>query len=234
MEFKNTAEVLHAQAREITNMIAQLETSDKIPAIEIDLLLEKLRNIYDLVKDMQTSLSLTENSQKSEIQTQRVEKELSPEPEDIEKSSGENTKESIASARKPIEKERAGEKSDESEKPEKNSFVSDRFKSSKPTLNEEIAGKSKKKDISSQLQSSPISSISGAIGLNEKFELINELFEGDKDTFESTLQVLNMAGSFVEAYNYLDKNFNWDMDNAYVQRILELIRRKLIVRRNEQ
>ncbi|MBA7516680.1 hypothetical protein ES705_08728 [subsurface metagenome] len=101
-------------------------------------------------------------------------------------------------------------------------------------MNEEIAGKSKKKDISSQLQSSPISSISGAIGLNEKFELINELFEGDKDTFESTLQVLNMAGSFVEAYNYLDKNFNWDMDNAYVQRILELIRRKLIVRRNEQ
>ena len=79
-----------------------------------------------------------------------------------------------------------------------------------------------------------IGSIGTAIGLNEKFELINQLFGGSKEKFERTLEVLDMAGSFVEAYNYIEEQFEWDMDDVYVQRILELIRRKLIVRRNEQ
>jgi hypothetical protein len=70
--------------------------------------------------------------------------------------------------------------------------------------------------------------------LNEKFELINELFGGDKARFEQMMQELNVAGSFVEAYNYLNTTFNWDMDSPYVQRLLELIRRKLIVKRDEQ
>ena len=80
----------------------------------------------------------------------------------------------------------------------------------------------------------PISSITSGMGLNDKFELINELFKGNREKFDKCMEVLNTAGSFVEAYNYLETNFDWDMDDPYVQRLLELIRRKLIVRRDAQ
>ncbi len=228
MKFKDTAEALHFQAKEILDSIAKVEASDDIHSIELDLLLEKLRNIYDLVNDMKDAISKKNSSEISDTLELGLKKDLNPESEMETTNKGTIEKEA--------EKEEVKVKKDNSEikKPEKASYVSDRFKTSKPTINEEMEGKTQKEDLSSQLNLTPINSISGAIGLNEKFELINELFSGDKNRFESTLEVLNKADSFVEAYNYLNDNFDWDMDSVYVQRVLELIRRKLIVRRNEQ
>ena len=230
MEFKNTTEALYIQAKEILDAIAKIETSENIHTIELDLLLEKLRNIYDLVNQMKEAISEKHRAEISGTLESGIENESALEPE------------KEAAVEDTIEKEIKNEKIETEVKTDKTAgkeaeeiaFVSDRFKTTKPTLNEELEGKSKKDNLSSQLNLTPINSISGAIGINEKFELINELFSGDKDKFESTLEVLNNASSFVEAYNYLNDNFNWDMDSVYVQRVLELIRRKLIVRRNEQ
>jgi hypothetical protein len=228
MKFKNTTEALYIQAKEILDAIAKIGESEDTHTIELDLMLEKLRNIYDLVNDMKDSISGEIGSEMSDTLELGSEKELTPEPE-TEKLSEDNSGKDIITEEKEIKME-----SSKTNGPEEASYVSDRFKTSKPTLNEEMEGKSQKENLSSQLNLTPINSISGAIGLNEKFELINELFDGDKDKFESTLEILNKANSFVEAYNYLNDNFDWDMDSVYVQRILELIRRKLIVRRNEQ
>ncbi len=223
MEFKNTAEALHVHAKEIVGLIAKIEASEDIHAIELDLLLEKLRDIYDLVCDMKAAISVQKIAGEPDLSEKVTEhKTISDLSENKEK------EDTIAGSR--------GKKQEKTKKTEevKTSFVSDRFKASKPTFNEEMAGKSKMENLSSHLNITPINSISGAIGLNEKFELMNELFDGSKDKFESTIEVLNQADSFVEAYNYLNENFDWDMDSVYVQRILELIRRKLIVRRNEK
>ena len=228
MKFKNTTEALYIQAKEIVDAVAKIETSGDIHAIELDLLLEKLRSIYDLVSEMKNAISGDSNADVSESLKTGMNENLDTESE-IETIPSE---EKLEKQDKPIEIEEIPE-STKKEKPEV-AFITDRFKTSKPTLNEEMEGKSKKENLSSQLNLTPINSISGAIGLNEKFELINELFSGDKNSFEGTLEVLNKADSFVEAYNYLNENFDWDMDSMYVQRILELIRRKLIVRRNEQ
>lgn len=228
MNFKNTAEVLYIQAKEILDAIAKVEASGDMHTIELDLLLEKLRNIYDLVNDMKDAISKKNSSEISDSPQSGSEIELDTNPEVETLSNDETQIEEII-------KETEIEKENSKTKPvEKTSYVSDRFKTSKPTLNEEMEVRSQKENLSSQLNLNPINSISGAIGINEKFELINELFSGDKDKFESTLEVLNKANSFVEAYNYLNDNFEWDMDSVYVQRVLELIRRKLIVRRNEQ
>ena len=232
MEFKHTIEALHSQAREIEDIMSRLEKLNDIPTIEIDLILEKLRNIYDLSSDLRSAIQKERPSIETESKATQT-----PEPE-AEK--GDTYKEELKSAkpakeivREKIEKEMAAKDSDDNKSKADAQFVSDRFKSSKPTLNEEISEKSKFDDVSAQYKTTPIGSIKTSLGLNEKFELINHLFEGNKEKFEKTLEVLEMAGSFVEAYNYLEAHFTWDMDDPYVQRILELIRRKLIVRRNE-
>ncbi len=226
MEFKNTAEVLYAQAKEIVDLIAKIEASEDMHSIDLDLLLEKLRNIYDLISDMKATIPVKNKPDKPEITKKVIEKELSPKSESMEKSSD---KKDEAKANKETKQDKGSNGASD-----KASYVADRFKSSMPTVNEGMADKSKKDMLSSQLNLTPINSISGAIALNEKFELISELFAGDKNKFENTLEVLNQADSFVEAYNYLNNSFDWDMDSVYVQRILELIRRKLIVRRNDQ
>ncbi len=233
MEFKNTIEVLHSQALEIAEITSRFNQMDDIPFIEIDLLLEKLRNIYDLTTDLRSAVKADQTSGRKKTndadKVQKNEKDLNEIEPEVK--SSKPFKENL---REKIEEDLASEARDKEKSVKESKRVSDRFQSSNPTLNDEISGKSKKEDISSQYKAKPIGSISTAIGLNEKFELINQLFDGNKEKFERTLEVLDMAGSFVEAYNYIEEHFEWDMDDLYVQRILELIRRKLIVRRNEQ
>lgn len=232
MEFKNTVEVLHAQAQEIAEITLRLEQLEEIPFIEIDILLDKLRSLYDLSTDLR--LALQTDYKKTEKVTQIKKEESVATHEKIEAEpkakSTQPTKENI---HEKIEEDLAIEVKEQERKKENSRLVSDRFKTSNPTLNEEIFGKSKKEDITTQYKTSPIGSIKSALGLNEKFELINELFKGNKEQFERTIEVLDTAGSFVEAYNYLEESYEWDMNDTYVQRLLELIRRKLIVRRNE-
>lgn len=233
MEYKNTIEVLHAQAREIAEITSRLGHQDEIPFIEIDMLLEKLRHIYDLTTELrfvlQTDRLPDQNREESKPENNSVNQDITE--IELEGKSTKPTKEDI---RDKITEDLATEAREKEKQTEKTTLVSDRFKTANPTLNESISGKSKKEDITTQYNTKPIGSIKIALGLNEKFELINQLFQGNKEQFEKTLDVIDKAGSFVEAYNYLEGNFDWDMDDVYVQRILELIRRKLIVRRNEQ
>jgi hypothetical protein len=233
MKFKNTLEVLHANTEEVKLLMARLEKSNELSTIELDLILAKLRNIYDLVLDMQNSLSV-KGSTSTESPLDTVNTDDSMPMEIIEKGPEQTIDERKIASKEQIEKDIRKNEPVEEKKTSSEAFVSDRFKVSKPSLNEELALKAKSKEASLHIKNKPAQNLSGALGLNEKFELINELFQGNKEKFELTMQELNAAGSFVDAYNYLNTTFNWDMDNPYVQRILELIRRKLIVKRDEQ
>jgi hypothetical protein len=238
MEFKNTVEVLYAQADEIRKLAAKLADSDEIRVIELDLLLEKLRNIYDLILDLEAAIpaeSKTMSKDKrieNQVTTQQKTQKIDPEIEEEER-----VEPGMKTEKSPETKAGDTELQEESSKQSKSKtdkgLISDRFKGSTHTLHEEMASRASQEDISTQYKSKPISNILGAIAINERFELINQLFNGNKAQFEHAMEVLNGAGSFVEAYNYLMENFNWDMDNEYVQKILELIRRKLIIRRND-
>ncbi len=240
MEFKHTLEVLYNQADEIKKLVAKLKGANEIRAIELDLLLEKLRNIYDLIIDLETSLPAIKKKEsqssgtKETIPAKQIQQEFTEEISDQEpvvEMTWEEEDITTKQKNEPV-KSKEDNLTKGAQKPPQG-FVSDRFKGSKHTLHEEMSGRKKQDDISTQYKSKPINNILGAIAVNERFELINHLFDGDKARFESTIEVLNRTGSFVEAYNYLQENFKWDMNDEYVQRILELIRRKLIVRKNE-
>ena len=122
---------------------------------------------------------------------------------------------------KPVPGQKAGEPS----------ILADKYTTGAKFINESLAGK--KQDISSKIQSTPISNIGSALGVNDRFKLINDLFNGDKDSFQKTIDILNGAANFNEAFNYITSSFDWDMEEDSVQLLLELVRRKFIVNQNE-
>lgn len=217
MSFNNTLEVLYNQTGELLRITGDLKDSKEIRRIDIHLLLDKLRNIYDLAIDLESALPPLHADKQGSVESSVPEEipEKLKEPEKERRDAGDN-------------KTGLKGKSAESVQGSSGSKARERI------LNEEISGGEEADDITSQYRSAPISSITKGMGLNDKYELINELFGGDREKFDKCMEVLNMAGSFVEAYNYLENTFDWEMDNPYVQRLLELIRRKLIVRRDEQ
>jgi hypothetical protein len=272
MEFRNTIEALQTNADEIVLLLSILKKQEGLKRIDIDLILDKLRSMYDLMLDIQTTIGpqsgdfnkiqpepevsapLFRDVQKINIPEQKFviagseakdetegkkvikkEKSVDATPEiAVEKTLEDKLKERKQTARTNIEQDLKKEKEEQNESGQKKAIISDRFKTAKPTLAEELGSKRKFDDLATQLKSQGTSGISTSFGLNEKFEIINELFGGNMEQFEHTLQVISAAGSFVEAYNYLKENFSWDMDNQYVQRLLEQIRRKLIVQRKDE
>jgi hypothetical protein len=110
-------------------------------------------------------------------------------------------------------------------------ILSDRFKC-KETLHESLH-QSFLKEGSTLAQAKPVSNLVAAIGINDQFTFIRELFNNDAVSYEHTIKILNDASNFNDAYNYMIQHFDWDMDSDTVQMLLEIIRRKYITGRHE-
>jgi hypothetical protein len=108
-------------------------------------------------------------------------------------------------------------------------IVADKFHKNEPLINELIAKQATKKDISSVMQSKPIKDIEAAIGVNERFIFIKELFNGDAETYVKTITILNNAHNFNEAFNYINQTFSWDFESGSAHKLLDLVRRKHII-----
>ena len=228
---------------EIQQIVARLGAEENLRHIDIELSLDKLRDVYDLLLSLRSEARETTQKPTPVVQFEANERRLQPTEEKKDDVAGKPGTEIVFKAPKDAEitkkkpfpiKEKKEETQAEIHSRVKGSVqpIGNTFSDSKPSLNEELSHTKQKTDLSSRLNTKPIHSLKDAIGLNEKFEMIQNLFNGDSEQYVHTMDVLNMATHFNEAYDYLTKHFNWDMDGPLVQRILELIRRKLIVGKN--
>ena len=110
-------------------------------------------------------------------------------------------------------------------------ILADKYKENNNFINESFAGNMQ--DVSSKIQSTPIRNISSALGINDRFKLIHDLFNGDKNSYHNAIGILDRSSNFNEAFNYITSSFDWDMEGDSVQLLLELVRRKFIVNKNE-
>lgn len=248
MQYKNSIEAIYFQLNELVQNVAEWGTERELRTIDIDLTLDKIRDVYDIISSLKNE-QLQQPSAKI-IEEEVIEKEtpiedLSAKEEVVEEKAApiqENSAEAIYDMEEeksvpepPIQaeiKEEIKEKIKASVVKPKNPLttsISDKFNHDRPTLHEELSTHVESEDLANHLKNRPITNLSSAIGLNEKFEFIHNLFNGDKEKYEETIEKLNVASNFNEAFNYLSVKLGWNMSEPMPQRILELIRRKLIV-----
>ena len=89
----------------------------------------------------------------------------------------------------------------------------------------------KSNDLSDRLSKVPISNIKMAMGINERFLIINELFKGKSGVFDKVVENLNGLKSFEEARMYLEqetiKDFEWASEAKMkkAKRFIKLVHR---------
>ncbi len=71
----------------------------------------------------------------------------------------------------------------------------------------------------------PIKLIWDAIGINDSFLFVRELFDNDSSKLESTVKTIDELTSIQEAVNYLKTNFKWSNSEAS-QRFLILVKQR--------
>jgi hypothetical protein len=68
-------------------------------------------------------------------------------------------------------------------------------------------------DLSEKLSAAPITDLKNAMGINERFLIISELFKGNKAQYDDTIETLNSFSDFEQAKNYISKilvpEFDW-------------------------
>jgi hypothetical protein len=81
------------------------------------------------------------------------------------------------------------------------------------------------KSVVDKIQNTPIQDIKTAIGINDKFQFIKELFNNNPEEFQDIIQKLNNADNLEHALSFI-QNYNWDFENPIVERFINLINRR--------
>jgi hypothetical protein len=92
-------------------------------------------------------------------------------------------------------------------------LVGEKYAPEKSSVHERLAQIKEDVSIGARMQSKPVSNIKEAIGLNEKFLFINELFNGDINAYNESINQLNSCESIHQAFemlNNLTSDYNWD------------------------
>jgi hypothetical protein len=229
----------------VTQIIRKFRDTGIMPDIEKDIVIAKLQRIYECVQQIQSDKTLREDiiasatttekpettiipevtSKKVEVTDKKVAKEASapvkeaPVPTKEANNPGQKYKEAIKSKR---QNPKIGSKQEI-----KTEILADQFQQTS-FLNEALSQYNNRNDISKKLQSRPLKDISTAIGLNEKFLFIKELFNDNAALYQNTIDKLNNFANFNEAIQFIDEYFEWDFDAEQVQKLLELVHRRFI------
>jgi len=236
------------------------ESSGTIPQMSIDLVLQNTRQLYeavlllnhtnalsslDEVKAAVTQRILAEKKM-IEAKTAEVKKAEQKTPEPVEKKEvpkpvqHADIEEVMVRADAPRAVEETSEKGSKAKKIsggmnatlfEGAHTLAEHF-SDEESLHEHIAAKVPGKTLADNLHRKPVSDLKAAIGINEKFSFINQLFDGNLQEYSSAIDKLNNASSLDAAKQLitgeLASRFHWASDNEQVQHFIDLVERRFI------
>jgi hypothetical protein len=96
------------------------------------------------------------------------------------------------------------------------------------SLNEKL--KQSKIDLGDTLTEVPIRDLRKAIGVNDRFLFINELFRGDEVAYERSIKTINSFSIFAEAEYWIQRELKvkngWDAGNEMVTQFYQLVKRR--------
>jgi hypothetical protein len=258
--------IVTTQASHLMEMIREqsdtvLSYEGKIPQIELDILLENVRKLYDALKELEklnasADVPDVEESKpfNQQQQTPPLVMESLPVIEEPVQAAIEPEKEHhqpeelLAAIETPVQATPTQITTEEvmpqaalaqdKNKPSTKSAtlfdddmptLADKFTSA-PSLHDRFAASTHDDSISARIKSNPIGDLKKAIGINEKFALINELFEGDINAYNESIEVLNTAPDEAQALTYLNQTlaskYGWDQRGEAFMKLRGLVERR--------
>ena len=90
-----------------------------------------------------------------------------------------------------------------------------------------VVGDMKNMDSMPTPPMSKITDLRKAIGLNDKFIMLRDLFAGNEEHYNTTIDMLNSFEDLDDCMIYIVENFTWNPDSEGAKLIVSLIERKL-------
>jgi hypothetical protein len=85
-------------------------------------------------------------------------------------------------------------------------------------------------EVAQKLGDMPVNDLRAAIGINDKYQFIQELFRGDRDLYERSIKTINECGTLQEADYWIQREIKiiqgWEDDHHLVQHFYSLLRKR--------
>ena len=85
-------------------------------------------------------------------------------------------------------------------------------------------------EVGELLKGTPVKDLRKAIGINDRFVFITELFRGDEPMYERSIKTINSFNIFPEAQYWINRELivklGWDVDAEPVQHFYQLVKRR--------
>jgi chemotaxis protein histidine kinase CheA len=254
MEIKYTLEILTKDIQDIEKLVLNLQNTPDGSTLELDLALSKLRNVYDILTVIREDMVRTRDSAGETArkpapparEEPRAEKPApeeaaaaveetpaeEPAPEEVPAAALESPAVAEEAPATPEEAPAAPEEAPAAEEPspakeparKEAGIVAEKFKA-ESSINENLA-EGRGKDLDSGLLGPPIDSISRNIGINDRFLIIRELFDGDSEAFRKLVDTLDNAGDLKAAKQLLEQHFEGRQDHEGISVLAGLVKRR--------
>ncbi len=219
MEIKYTIEILTKDIQDIEKLVGNLKNSKGDSTIELDLALSKLRNVYEILTMIKADRlnELVSEMRKQGHSAAKPAPAAVPDPLPAPEPEPETAPVSVAEP---------DALTPSSGDPEESTILAEKF-SAESSINENLAGK-RGKDIDAKLMGQAIENISRNIGINDRFLIIREIFNGDEDRFKKLISSLDSAENYEAAAGILEEQLASHMEHEGLDILSGLVKRRFI------
>mgnify|MGYP001817037986 FL=1 len=218
--------------KDLNALINTLTDTKEMEPIERDILLEKIRKAYEIAGKIPESQPIKINPV-SEVQVEPNQPEetlsmVDPQPAD-------DPAESESHESEPVSEKRAEEfsRSKQQSTPATLFDISNEETSQEPasSVHERISDQGGDVSLEEKLKKNPVEDLKKSIGINEKFSFINELFEGDLNSYNDTIDQLNSCEDLNTAKELLlrtAQELSWEEDSETMGKLSDLVERRFV------
>ncbi len=244
MDFNTAIDLIIRELREAEEIIGTLGSGDDMSRISVELARSKCRNVSGIISMLKELQAANQNLPAETRDPGPVSSENAPEPpereEPAKKAQVVEKTENITEPAHPVPEEKIVEIETREEKikeeviptgetrkkqSESSSIIADSFGTAENRLNEKL-GRRDDQGYSDIVKNKPVINLSKAIGINDKFLFIRELFKSDPVMYEKALDRIEKASSFTEASGILLEYTSETEGNKIADQFLSIVKRK--------
>jgi hypothetical protein len=210
MDFNATIDIIINDLREAGEIIDDLKNYPGVPQIQVELAKSKCKSAQEIIALLKTSKTDKEPEKEEKPVRDPVNQEIFAKYQNADPDPAPIT---------PIKQK---------DKTAAANIVADKFSHLSNTYNEQLSGTKNEDDISALMKTQPIENLSDAIGVNDKFLYIRELFGGSQASYDQAIARLNSVHNLPDAKAIIMSYTSESDDNEVVKQLLDLVKRKLL------
>lgn len=236
MDFNSTIDLIIKDLQEAVKIIDDLKKYQGIPVLQVELAKAKCKSageVIALLKTMDIDSLIVKTAEKQpvivndkEIVIEKKKTSGLQKPVITKTVEPEKTETFISEVNTPVEVNKT--ESVQSHKKEQSVVtLGESFTNQPGSFNDTLSNQKNEEGLTEMLKSKPIKNLSEAIGLNDRFLFIREIFNGSSEAFNTAIARLDSAESINDAKAVIMSYTGDNQENEAVKQLIDLVKRKL-------